>query len=123
MSDKSLVVLGKILKYSRDALSYVGDMDYDLFITDSKTLSAVAFALGQIGELAKNVSDDVQSATPEINWRGMRGLRNRIVHDYENIDSMMLWDVIKTYLPELIEQIQTYQQSIYPTGAGCCFPI
>ena len=109
MNDKSLVVLGKILKYSRDALSYVGDMDYDSFIADSKTMSAVAFALGQIGELAKNVSEEVQSATPGINWRGMRGLRNRIVHDYENIDFVMLWDVIKTYLPELIEQIQTYK--------------
>jgi len=106
MSDKDRIVLQKILKYARDALSYVGDMDYDAFIDDSKTLSATAFVIGQIGELAKTVSDDVQKTAPDINWRGMRGLRNRIVHDYENVDLNMLWEVIKTDLPELLLQME-----------------
>jgi len=94
------------MKYARDALSYVGDMDYDTFVADSKTLSAAAFVIGQIGEIANIVSDETQKATPEINWRGMRGLRNRIVHDYENVDLNMLWEVIEKDLPELIMQLE-----------------
>ena len=108
MSDKNVIILKKVLKYAQDALSYVGDMDYDSFIADGKTLAAVAFVLGQIGELAKNVSEETQSASADIDWRGMRGLRNRIVHDYENIDMKMLWDVIRTDLPKLIAQIKTH---------------
>ena len=109
MNDKDLAILQKIHKYVREALFYIEGIDYDTFITDSKTLSATAFVLGQIGELAKVVSDETQSAASNINWRGMRGLRNRIVHDYENIDLKMLWDVVKTDLPELLIQIETYR--------------
>jgi uncharacterized protein with HEPN domain len=108
MNDKSVIVLGKILKYAEDALYYIGEMDYEAFVADSKTFSATAFVLGQIGELAKSVDDETQSVTSDINWRGMRGLRNRIVHDYENIDMKMLWDVIKIDLPQLIEKIKVY---------------
>ena len=106
MNDKSLIILGKILKYAKDALNYVDAMDYAAFVIDSKTLSATAFVLGQIGELSNNVSEETQATAPDINWCGMRGLRNRIVHDYENIDMKMLWDVIKTDLPKLIAQIE-----------------
>jgi len=112
MNDKGLIVLSKILKYAQDAIQYVNGMDYELFVADSKTLSATAFALGQIGELAKNASDNTQSTTSAINWRGMRGLRNRIVHDYENIDLKMLWDVIKTDLPDLVKQIEAHMNEV-----------
>ena len=108
MNDKDLVVLQKIKKYIHEAIFYVQDMDYNTFMTDSKTLSATAFVLGQIGESARAVSDKTQSAASNINWRGIRGLRNRIVHDYENIDLKMLWDVIKTDLPALLAQIEKY---------------
>ena len=111
MNDKDRVVLQKIMKYASDAVSYVGDLDYDTFIADSKTLSATAFAIGQIGELARVISDEVQTAAPYINWRGMRGLRNRVVHDYDNVDYKMLWDVIKTNLPELQIQIENILKS------------
>ena len=70
-------------------------------------MSATAFVLGQIGELAKEISSEVTTAYPEIPWKGMRGMRNRIVHDYENVDLAMLWDVIANDLPELLTQIGT----------------
>ena len=62
--------------------------------------------LGQIGELAKLVSDGTQAAAPQIHWKGIRGLRNRIVHDYENVDLAMLWSVITSDLPELLSKIE-----------------
>ena len=108
MNSKDRLIMQKMLKYAREALSYVEGMDYDAFIIDSKTLSATAFVLGQIGELAGIVSNEFQSTAVSINWRGMRGLRNRIVHDYEAVDLKMLWDVIHIDLPELLVQIENY---------------
>ena len=108
MNDKSLIAMGKIKKYAQDALLYTKNMDFDAFIADGKTISATAFVLGQIGELVNKVNEETQTAASNINWRGMRGLRNRITHDYENIDMKMLWDIVKTFIPELIEQIDAY---------------
>jgi len=83
------MILQKIAGYVREALSYTQGMSFDDFSQDSKTINATAFVLGQIGELAKQVSEELQTANPQIEWRGMRGLRNRIVHDYENLDMNM----------------------------------
>ena len=105
MSERDRIILQKILKYINEAMSYTEGMDFGSFSQDSKTMSATAFALGQIGELAKEVSSEIESKYPHLPWKGMRGMRNRIVHDYENVDLNMLWDVVSNYLPELIGQI------------------
>jgi uncharacterized protein with HEPN domain len=67
---------------------------------------AVAFAFGQIGELAKMVSAGTIEAHPHIQWKGMRGLRNRIVHDYDNVDLKVLWETIRDDLPILLLQVR-----------------
>ena len=107
MSGRDRVILQKIVKYINEALFYTQGLDFDEFSQDSKTMSATAFALGQIGELAKEISSEIETAYPAIPWKGMRGMRNRIVHDYENVDLAMLWDVVASDLPELLAQITT----------------
>lgn len=107
MSGRDKIVLQKIERYILDALYYIDGMDFDAFSNDSKTISATAFVLGQIGELAKEVSAETVDANHEIQWKGMRGLRNRIVHDYENVDLAILWDTLSNDLPVLQVQIRT----------------
>ncbi len=106
MNAKDKIVLQKIVVYVTEAQSYTKGMSFDDFAADSKTVNATAFVLGQIGELAKLVSDETQNANPQIQWRGIRGLRNRIVHDYENLDMTMFWEVVRDDLPELERQMQ-----------------
>ena len=106
MSDRDKLILQKIVGYISEALSYTHNLDFEIFSQDRKTINATAFVLGQIGELAKQVSEEIQNTNPHIQWRGIRGLRNRIVHDYENIDMNRLWEVISDDLPELEKQIQ-----------------
>jgi uncharacterized protein with HEPN domain len=106
MSDRDRGILLKIEKYILDAGNYTAEMDYDSFSNDSKTISATAFVLGQVGELAKEISPDMTAAHPGIPWKGMRGMRNRIVHDYENVDLKILWETIRDDLPALLSQIR-----------------
>jgi uncharacterized protein with HEPN domain len=106
MNAKDKIVLLKIVGYIKEALLYTGGKSFNDFSADSKTVNATAFVLGQIGELVKLISDETQKANPEIQWRGIRGLRNRIVHDYESIDMTMFWEVIRDDLPELERQMQ-----------------
>ena len=112
MNDKELRILNKVLEYANEVFSYVDGITYDMFLTDRKTISATAFMLGQIGELAKSLSDDTMLRISQVNWSGVKGLRNRIFHDYEKIDMKMLWNVIDAYLPELTEQIDNYLNSV-----------
>lgn len=106
MNDRDRGILLKIEKYILDAENYTAEMDYDSFSNDSKTISATAFVLGQVGELAKEISPDMTAAHPDIPWKGMRGMRNRIVHDYENVDLKILWETIRDDLPILLSQIR-----------------
>lgn len=57
--------------------------------------------------MTKEISPELEKSYPHIPWRGMHGMRNRIVHDYENVDLVMLWDVIINDLPELLTQISS----------------
>jgi len=59
----------------------------------------------QIGELAKELSDDIHNQSPSIPWNAIKGMRNRIVHGYESVDSIVLWDTVETSLPKLRTQL------------------
>lgn len=60
-----------------------------------------------IGEAANRIDPDFRDENPEIEWIRIRGLRNRIVHDYFGIDYEIVWDIIETYLDELIDWLDT----------------
>ncbi len=107
MNARDRKILLKISGYVDDAISFAKGMSYDAFASDRKTLSATAFCIGQIGELAKEISDDMLVSTPEIPWKSIRNMRNRIVHDYENVKLTILWTTIADSLPELNLQIKS----------------
>ena len=105
MTSKDKIILQKIIDYIDDISQCVQGFDFNSFLRDKKTMFAGAFAVSQIGELAKEFSDEIQSANADIPWKSMRGMRNRIVHDYEKIDFTVLWGTIETSLPELKQQL------------------
>jgi uncharacterized protein with HEPN domain len=50
---------------------------------------------------------DFRDCNPEIEWKRIRGFRNRIVHDYFGIDYEIVWNIIESYLDELIDLLDT----------------
>ncbi|MBQ6147706.1 DUF86 domain-containing protein [Candidatus Saccharibacteria bacterium] len=67
----------------------------------------VAFFVQQVGECAKKLSQEFKVNNPEIDWRAMSGLRNRIAHAYGRIDIEILWDVVEHDIPVLLEFCKT----------------
>jgi uncharacterized protein with HEPN domain len=59
----------------------------------------VARALEIVGEATKRLPLELRDAYPNIPWRDMAGMRDRIVHGYDNLDFQIMWDVIKQELP------------------------
>ena len=109
---KNKIIVEKILKYISKVLDYTKDTDYDDFINNSVLVEACVFNLSQIGELANKIDKEFEESNPSIPWRVMYGLRNKIVHDYEGVNLVLIWDIIKVDLPELYNQLEELNQKL-----------
>jgi len=105
MKESEKIVLKKIRTYAVQAIQFKGDMNFKEFSADAKTIAACVLNLSQIGELVGRLSDEFLQTQSHIPWRKMRGMRNRIVHDYEGIQLNIVWDVLVIFLPELIKNL------------------
>ncbi|NLB41957.1 MAG: DUF86 domain-containing protein [Clostridiales bacterium] len=105
MKEHEKVILEKMKLYAEQAIQFKGDMTFEEFSNDLKTISACIFNLSQIGALVSRLDDRFIDANSQIPWRSIKGMRNRIVHDYEGIQLNIIWDVLEDFLPQLIQSI------------------
>ncbi len=101
MNDKEYYSLNKMLSYIEKIERYTYSLSFEEFSCNDIVVDATIFSISQIGELVKNLSDAFQQKYSIIKWSVIKGLRNKIVHDYEGINLYMIWIVIKKDLPQL----------------------
>jgi uncharacterized protein with HEPN domain len=106
MSHEFLDFVEDILDAMDKAQILVEGFTYKEFETDFRTNFAVVRALEIIGEAAKRLPVSLREQYPEIPWRGMAGMRDRIIHGYDTVDLQIVWDVVKQDIPEIRPQIQ-----------------
>lgn len=94
-----------MLQSARLAVSYLGETDRVAFGADLQLQDAVARRLEVLGEAAARVTAETRAALPDVPWREMVGMRNRIVHEYFQMDLDVLWDVVHGELPPLITRL------------------
>jgi uncharacterized protein with HEPN domain len=97
-----------ILLYVRDILnaiesieSFITGMEYEAFSSDDKTVSAVIRKLEVIGEAVKQLPDDFRTEYPDIPWKQIAGMRDKLIHFYFGVDPLIVWQTVKNRLPEL----------------------
>ena len=105
MKSKDKVILTKILNYINELKEFIAGYNQEEFEKDKKTINACVFNLSQIGELVGKISKEIMEENSEIEWQGLKSLRNRIVHDYEGVNLTMIWGFLTEELDELKEQI------------------
>lgn len=105
MKSKERIIIQKLLGYIEDIENYVEGLEATDFLEDKKTITACAFTVSQMGELVKELDDETIEKFENIPWKSIKGMRNKIVHDYDNIDLSVLWSTIKQSLPELKKQL------------------
>lgn len=110
MKDK--IIIDKMLRYVNKAIGYCEGYDQTQFEADDKTVEACVFNLSQLGELCRVLDENFMKENSHIPWREMYGLRNRIVHDYEGVNLMLVWDVISEDLPVLKEQLLALKDTL-----------
>lgn len=108
----SMPTAADLLEHIRDAASqaviYVDGLAKEDFLADKRTQQAVILNLIILGEAATKLMDQypaICDARPEIEWRAMRGMRNRIAHGYYDINLDVVWDTVSLALPELVERL------------------
>jgi uncharacterized protein with HEPN domain len=90
--------LGRIEEYVADGR--------EAFILDHKTQDAVLRNLQTMAESSQLLSDALKASLPEIDWRGISGLRNILVHDYLGVSLPRIWELVEKELPALRHAIR-----------------
>lgn len=103
------VYLEQIIESVGKIKDFTDDYDQQKFQEDQKTQSAVIMQLALIGELAKKVSKETQSAVA-LPWRDIAGFRDRAIHDYFQIDLEIVWATIQSDLQILEKEINKFLQ-------------
>jgi len=105
MTDQDKKFLSEILRAIELIESFSSDIkDYENYLADLKTQSAVERQLGIIGE-AVNRLEKLYPGAPLANSQRIVGFRNRLIHAYDSIDPSMIWVIIKNYLEPLKTEI------------------
>lgn len=73
----------------------------DAFLEDRKTQDAVVRNLEVIGEAAKNISESLRATHPDIPWKRIAGMRDKMIHAYFGVDVRLVWEVVERDLPAL----------------------
>lgn len=109
MSENRLAdYLDHMQQAAADALSFANGLGKDAFLADKRTQQAIIMSLIIIGEAATKVMDrysEFAESQPQIPWRSMRGMRNRITHGYFEINLDVVWNTVQDALPELLKQL------------------
>lgn len=105
--------LGHMLDAARQACSYVEGLSKDDFLADKRTQQAVFLNIVIIGEAAAKLLQnyaDFLDQHPDIPWRNMKGMRNRIAHGYFDINLDVVWETVQTALPQLLERLPAVRE-------------
>jgi uncharacterized protein with HEPN domain len=106
MSNEFLDYVEDILDAMDKAQILLEGVSYDQFEADFRIYFAVVRALEIIGEAAKRLPMSLRQQYPKIPWKGMAGMRDRIIHGYDNVDLEVVWDVVKQDIPKIKPQIR-----------------
>jgi uncharacterized protein with HEPN domain len=101
------------LVYSEDMLDAmekaelaVSGVDYDRFVNDFMINFVVVRALEIVGEAARRLSPEFRTRYPAVPWKKMAGMRDRIIHGYDNVNLKIVWQVVQADIPQVRPHLQ-----------------
>lgn len=90
------------LSHIRDALQRIAEYTRagrDAFMADSRTQDAVVRNLEVIGEATKRISGETRALAPDVPWKAISGMRDKLIHEYFGVNLEVVWRVVELELP------------------------
>jgi len=98
--------LNDMLENAEKALSFVEGLDYEDFRKDDKAIYAVIRAFEIIGEAARQIPENVREKNPNIPWREISAMRNKLTHEYFGVNTEVVWRTVQEDLPVIIPALR-----------------
>lgn len=93
--------IGDILTAIADIRADTACMNLATFEKNPTVIRSVLYSIGVIGEAVKAIDPDFKAAHPDIPWRAIAGIRDRIAHEYFRTNTRRIWDVVQDDLDPL----------------------
>jgi uncharacterized protein with HEPN domain len=84
----------------------------EAFFADGKTQDAVIRNIEIIGQAVKGIADDRRALVPDVPWRQIAGMRDKLIHEYFGVDITLVWDVVEHELPTLRPQLERLSERL-----------
>lgn len=95
-----------MLQSAELVITYTAQCSKDEFLEDVQLQDAVIRRLLVIAEAARRVSTSTRQTLPNISWQEINGMRNRLVHEYDDVNLNIVWDAIQSTIPRLIAELK-----------------
>ena len=106
MNERDLNSLKNMLMFAERINSRIENVSLEQFLYDEEKQDLILYPLGQIGENANRVSEELRERCHEILWNPIIGIRNRIFHSYEDISMSIVYQAAIEHTPVLIKQLK-----------------
>jgi len=103
---RDLQFLLDMLQSAELIVTYKAQCSKDEFVENVQLQDSVIRRLLVIAEAARRVSETTRKTLPNISWQEINGMRNRLVHDYDDVNLNIVWDVVQSEIPPLIEELR-----------------
>ena len=112
MPKNDLTYLSHIFDCICDIETFCKDYTEESFISDKKSFNACIRMFEVIGEATKRISTETRNKYQEVEWKKMAGFRDVLIHDYEGIDLIAMWEIIQKNIPDLKQKIERIIKNI-----------
>ena len=118
MTDPSLYRDDSRVRHMLDAMERITELSRGLEREQLRrhegTTEMILFNLMVLGEAANNITREFAARNPDVDWKGLAGVRHKIVHDYADVDYDIIWDILQNDIPVEYEKVKVVAATLPP---------